>query len=197
MSEVAVVAPDGRRLSVGVRISVGAAQDLASTVESMQPLARSKGHEIRWLSPASYHVNLHYLGWAHTEIDSALRTTLADAARDAKPFEFSMKGLGAFPSTQKAKVLWAAVSRGKDELSALTERIETATTDLGFAAADKRRSPYVTFARTDKSIDASGLLLPFSDDNVRKTQVTRIALFDTSSNGDGLTTVAEWTLGAS
>ncbi len=53
----------GKRLFVGARISVAAANTLAGCAETLARRARDAGIDLRWVAPANYHVTVMYLGW--------------------------------------------------------------------------------------------------------------------------------------
>lgn len=173
------------RLFVGARISVGGAQDLQSTVESMQPMARAEEMKVRWLSPATYHLTLKFLGWCRPEIEATLIDVLAPAVAGCDPFRVELSGLGAFPSEKKARVLWAGVAAGAAELSELASRIDAATAELGFPPERRDYHPHVTFARLEPPADASGLILPFSEDRFRASRIDRVVLFQSVTRSSG------------
>ncbi|MBT8493473.1 MAG: RNA 2',3'-cyclic phosphodiesterase [Deltaproteobacteria bacterium] len=188
---------DARRLFLGVRISLGAIEDMVRTVESMQPVARSADLAVRWLAPESYHITLKFLGWTKKEVEPVLREAVGQAVAGSKPFDLTLKGLGAFPSPKKARVVWAGVDRGKDELVQLARSLDGAAAELGFEPEKRELVPHVTFGRLKNSSDTTGLLLPFSEDRFRKTRVNRVVLFEsvTHSKGAEYNSRAEWALG--
>ena len=186
-----------KRLFFGVRISLGAVQDLAALVESMQPLARAEKLDVRWLAPATYHITLKFLGWAKSEVVPAVRESFDGAFADVEPFGVTMRGVGAFASEKKARVLWAGIDRGTDELKELAERIDARAAELGFEREKRAFHPHVTFARLKNPANASALILPFSEDTFRKTKVDRVVLFEsvTKPKGAEYSALAEWRLG--
>src|SRR5690242_3040322 len=109
------------RLFVGVRISVATANALAACAETLARRARDAGIDVRWVSPANYHVTLKFLGWARASTIGAIRDGLgiavceaasALAARGGGRPAFRTVRLGAFASLDKANVVWAGVEDG-------------------------------------------------------------------------------------
>ena len=92
-------------------------------------------------------VNLHQ----KEEIKQAL---LAVPARHS-PFEMAAGGLGAFPSAERASVLWAGLE--SDELSRLAEDIASTLSAIGIRG-DKPFTPHITIARSKSPQDARALL---------------------------------------
>jgi len=193
-----VTETDGaKRLFIGAHVSLGAVEDIVGLVESMQPLARSESLKVRWLAPATYHITLKFLGWAKAEIVPALVDALDDAFVDLAAFTVSLRGVGAFPSEKKARVLWVGVDQGKSELAALAGRIETRMVELGFPAENRAFHPHVTIARLKDPANAETLVLPFSEDTFRKTKVEQVVLFEsiTGEKGAEYHALEAWPLG--
>jgi len=188
---------DAKRLFVGVNVSLGAVEDIAGLVESMQPLARSESLKVRWVAPASYHITLKFLGWAKAEIVPALVDALDDAFADLEPFTVTLRGVGAFPGEKKARVLWVGVDQGREQLSTLAARIEERMVELGFAAETREFHPHVTIARLKGSANAETLVLPFSEDTFRKSRIDEVVLFEsvTGPKGAEYQALAAWPLG--
>jgi 2'-5' RNA ligase len=92
--------------------------------------------------------------------------------------------------------LWAGIDRGKDELAKLARVIDEACAQLGFEPERRDYHPHVTFARMKSPGDASGLLLPFSEDTFRKSKVARVVLFEsvTEPKGAVYSSRVEWPL---
>jgi len=71
------VSEEGKRLFVGLRVSLATANALGRAVETLGRRARDGGLEVRWVPPAGYHVTLKFLGWT--------RATAIEAVADALP----------------------------------------------------------------------------------------------------------------
>jgi len=108
-------------------------------------------------NPEQAHVTMKFLGDVPT-VDEAAddEPTVADAkvagagavdTVDLSPFEVTVGGLGAFPSTEYISVVWAGVRDGAADLHELAAALETAATDRGFDDADNDFTPHVTLAR--------------------------------------------------
>ena len=73
----------GKRLFVGVRISVAAANTLAGCVETLARRAKDAGVDLRWVAPINYHVTLAFLGWTGVDAISSVCDAVAAAASSA------------------------------------------------------------------------------------------------------------------
>jgi 2'-5' RNA ligase len=80
-------------------------------------LARVAGEPPRvvWVTPASLHVTLRFLG---EQPDEALPGILeaVQTPFDLPPFEMTWRGMSAFPSTRRPRALWVGIDRGAKEL---------------------------------------------------------------------------------
>jgi 2'-5' RNA ligase len=81
-----------------------------------------------------------------TRID-AIVGALTEAGLDASSFEARIRGLGAFPSAGRPRVVWAGVTDGASEMIELARRVDVALAALGFAREERPFSPHVTVGR--------------------------------------------------
>ena len=77
----------------------------------------------------------------------AIVAALAPSGADLHPFEAQIRGLGAFPSVARPRVIWAGVLDGAPEMIELARRVDTALAALGFAREERPFSPHVTLGR--------------------------------------------------
>ena len=62
-------------------------------------------------------------------------------------FNCEIRGLGAFPNVRYARVVWAGIKKGADELRNIFEQFEPNLRQLGFKPDSKGFSPHLTLAR--------------------------------------------------
>ncbi|MBK7537417.1 MAG: RNA 2',3'-cyclic phosphodiesterase [Myxococcales bacterium] len=181
---------EGKRLFVGVRVSVGTANALADAVETLARRAGSAGHAVRWVPPTLYHVTLKFLGLTQPEAISALQDGLRAAVLGVAPFSFSVARLGAFPELGKARVIWAGVSSVDDALGKLARRVDDATSALGFAGAAGSAPAFVghvTLGRLREPVAISEVLLPLMEQMFSDTKVAGISLLESVLKSGTLT----------
>jgi 2'-5' RNA ligase len=186
--------PKALRLFVGVRISLATVRALDDAVQLMRRAERSG---LRWLAPASYHVTLKFLGWTRPEVEFALRDRMASALTGQRAFEVDAVGLGAFPSLQRARVLWAGLdAHGSARLADLASRIEQAAAELGFAPEDRPFHGHVTLARLKTPGDVRALLERCPEQAFRTSSIDSVVLFEShmKSTGSEYEEKARWPL---
>ena len=64
-----------------------------------------------------------------------------------EPFDFHIAGAGSFPPGGAARVLWAGITEGGEDLQALADAIDQACHKLGFPLEGRRFSSHITLAR--------------------------------------------------
>jgi 2'-5' RNA ligase len=172
------------RLFVGMPVSLETVDGLSGAAESLARRAQGAKVRVRWLAPATYHVTLKFLGACREEAVGAIAGALERAAAGVEPFRFTTSRLGAFPSTQKASVVWAGVEDG-GRLAALAARIEAEVEPLGFARESRRFHPHVTIGRLRDLADVAEVLLPMQEQSFSETRAGEIVLYESSTKPSG------------
>jgi 2'-5' RNA ligase len=173
-----------KRLFIGVRVSTQTANALAACAESLQRRSRDAGVDLTWVAPTNYHVTLKFLGWTREEAVPAIVDGLEGQLAGVSPFRFRTARLGAFPSLNKASVVWAGV----EDASALTDvakRADAVAVALGFAAEARPFHAHVTLARLGKTRAISDLVLPLSEQMFSDSRVDGVTLFESETKSSG------------
>jgi 2'-5' RNA ligase len=173
-----------RLLFVGTRVSVNAANALAGATDTLARRARDAGLEPRWVAPANYHVTVKYLGWTREEVVSAVGDVLARAVAGTQRFEQRVARLGAFPSLDKATVVWAGVA-DPAPLVALAAAVDAAMVALGFAAETRPFVPHVTLARLRVPAAVRDVVLPLSEQMFGSGSVEEVILYESETKPSG------------
>jgi 2'-5' RNA ligase len=180
-------APTGLRLFVGARVSMTTVDELIATTEMLARRATQAGLRIRWIAPASYHVTLKFIGWARSEATAAIGDALtrAVASLDAGPFAFRTARLGAFPSPQKASVVWAGIEDKSGGLARLAQAIDRELAEVGVPRDARAFHAHVTLGRLREPTDVSQVLLPFAEQVFSETRLTEAILFESRTKSSG------------
>ena len=105
------------------------------------------GNRVRWTRPENVHLTLKFLGDIREAVRGDLCTTLEEVCTEHAPFDVGLTGLGAFPSTRRARILWAGVGAGADALRSLAAELDTALAALDFDREERPYSPHLTLGR--------------------------------------------------
>ncbi|HEV2448853.1 MAG TPA: RNA 2',3'-cyclic phosphodiesterase [Thermoplasmata archaeon] len=93
------------------------------------------------------HLTLHFFGDLPEERAGAIPAALTSAAQEGAPFSIELRGIGAFPTRERPRVLWVGVGEGAEPLVALQGRIEAALAAVGLPGERRPFQPHVTLFR--------------------------------------------------
>jgi len=117
--------------------------------EASEPLGKQQG--VRLVMEENIHITLKFLGDVEQDdvgnIISALDGIRCDGITldgIPKPFKVSLEGLGAFPSLNNIRVVWAGCREGADGIVSLHETVETRLPQF---PKDRDFHPHATLAR--------------------------------------------------
>ncbi|MBK7078444.1 MAG: RNA 2',3'-cyclic phosphodiesterase [Myxococcales bacterium] len=176
---------DALKLFVAVPPAPAVAQTLAGAVETLARRARSQGLAVAWVPPVNYHCTLAFLGAARPEIATAVRAQLASVAAGARGCRWRATRLGAFPSLDRATVLWAGVEDASGELARLADATAAAMAELGFARDRRPYHPHVTLGRLREPAAVGELLLPLAEQVFGESRCDSAVLYNSVSTSNG------------
>ena len=174
---------DGKRLFFGVRVSLATANALAQCAEQLARRANDAKLDIRWAVPTSYHVTLKFLGWTRGDAIAAVRDTAEQALAGTQSFRFRTARLGAFPSLEKASVVWAGIE--PSPLGELADKLDRAMAGIGFAPEKRPFAAHVTLGRLRESRPVRDVVLPMSEQMFSDTRIEGVTLFESETKSSG------------
>ena len=146
-----------------------------AVADAIAPL-RERFPKARWAPPENQHVTLKFLGQTWPRLQTWVQERLEEAASASAPFDVRLDRLGAFPSANRARVVWAGLA---DEPPGTTATVAAAV-DLGLAkefTPEKRAfSAHLTVARSDPPLALSDADLAAPIEPV-SWRVDRVVLF--------------------
>ncbi|MHB9130494.1 MAG: RNA 2',3'-cyclic phosphodiesterase [Armatimonadota bacterium] len=145
----------------------------------VQAHLRGAGADVSWSRPEGMHLTLKFLGNVAEERIPAIGDALAEVAEHHTPFTVTVAGSGGFPTARRPRVVWAGISDGTTELTALAVDVETTLATLGFPPEERPFRPHLTLGRVKSPGGAdklAALLAEHADDQFGAMQVTEIIL---------------------
>lgn len=114
-------------------------------LSEVQNMLVNTGADLKLVTPQNIHVTMRFLG----NISSPMIDSIHEEMKQVSftPFEIELRGLGAFPSLRYARVVWAGIQKGGDELVKVFNQLEFRLRRLGFKPDPKGFSPHLTIAR--------------------------------------------------
>jgi len=117
----------------------------------------------RWASNLPFHATLAFLGDVRNRDLDNLCTLIAAGTASFEPLDVRLEGVGAFPTANRPRVLWAGLTAPNLEpLLGLREAVVKAVGQAGYRVDDPRFHPHVTLGRIKPGrggpCDLTGLL---------------------------------------
>lgn len=117
---------------------------LKKLIEARDQLVTT-GADLKPVEDENIHLTVRFIG----EIPAGLVRVLCDEISkvEFQRFQMHVKGLGAFPSPARPRVVWAGVAEGGDQLRRLHEIVESIARRLGIPPDREEFVPHITLAR--------------------------------------------------
>ena len=106
----------------------------------------------RPVPPENWHLTVRFLGNVGEVAGERLAAAL-DQADLGPAFVIALGGMGAFPRPARATVIWLALDKGRDRLTALNGLAEEAAQGAGLAPEDRPYAPHLTLSRIRPELD--------------------------------------------
>jgi len=132
------------RCFVAADLTPDAREDLGG----LQVRLRKAGVECRWVLPAALHLTLKFLGEVAPETFEALRNALTPPLGVGGPLQLAAAGVGAFPSPQRARVVWAGLTGDVATLARAALTLEARVEALGFPREARPFRAHLTLGRS-------------------------------------------------
>jgi 2'-5' RNA ligase len=138
--------PEGKplRLFIAVDVPERVKDALATTIE---PVGQSLPGA-RWTRPEGWHVTLKFLGSTRPQVVPDVEAAVRQAAGAARAFDTRLATVGAFPSANRARVLWAGLEDAGARFGTLVTHLDDLLSDV-VAPETRTFTPHLTLARID------------------------------------------------
>ncbi|MGQ9565349.1 MAG: RNA 2',3'-cyclic phosphodiesterase [Candidatus Bathyarchaeales archaeon] len=119
-------------------------QVLKKLADAQDVLAKT-GADLTLVKPQNIHITIRFLGDITLSMAEKIDKEMQTVA--FKPFDIEIKGVGAFPNLKYARVIWAGIQQGEEELKNIFNQLEPRLRILGFRPDPKGFSAHLTIAR--------------------------------------------------
>lgn len=127
-------------------VAVNLPPELRAAIHAAAAPLRADPFPVRWVDPDGIHVTLKFLGEVERERLDDVVATLERACVGAKAFPLEVGGFGAFPSADRARVVWVGCAPAPP-LELMQHGIERAFAELGFPVEGRPFRPHCTLGR--------------------------------------------------
>ena len=130
-------------------------EQVLSRLAAAQKLLVETGADLKLVEPQNIHVTIRFLG----DISLGIVDKVYEAMKNIEftPFSIELRGLGVFPSLNYARVVWAGMTDGVEQLKSIFTQLEPKIRALGFSADAYGFSPHLTIARVRSGVNKQRL----------------------------------------
>jgi 2'-5' RNA ligase len=135
------------RLFLAVDVPETAVLAVAAAIEQWRAVVPN----VRWVPPENWHITLKFLGATAADRVPWVEETVGGIVSSHRRVTLDVRGLGAFPSVERARVIWAGVDDPEDGLDAVVTDLETGLAPA-FRQEMRRFHPHLTVARSEPPV---------------------------------------------
>jgi 2'-5' RNA ligase len=162
--------------------------------EVMKRVMAMTGHfkgidrSVRWVKPENTHVTIHFFGEIEEHNIQRIAGTIADACSGIEPIPVELRGISAFPSLERARVIWYGV-HDDGRLDIVYRRVHEALkgTDIVEKLETRPYTPHLTAGRV------KGRMNPKLIEEIRRREksafgsftIRELILFKSTLTGSG------------
>ena len=129
-------------------IAVLLPDEVKQSLSALQDRLRSGSSvSAKWVDPGNIHLTLKFLGNISPGLVGRITSATETAAREIKPLNIQVKGLGAFPNANRVNIVWVGLVGDIERLALLQKRIDAQLSPLGFKSENRPFTPHLTIAR--------------------------------------------------
>ena len=110
-----------------------------------QSSLNATGANLKLVERENLHLTMKFLG----DVREGLLPEVAKVVSGTsfEPFRMVLRGVGVFPSLRRPRVVWAGITEGVEELTAIFRDMEPKLVELDFKPESRPFSPHITIAR--------------------------------------------------
>ena len=130
---------------------------------------------IRITATRNIHLTLHFFGQIAPKLAMAVMERVENRVSELQAFKLHIQGLGAFPASGRARVLWLGISQGEEGVRNIAHIVMDAVDAQGLQREHKPFKPHITIARAKKRpVDIQDLEMNL---NLSPCLMDRVVLF--------------------
>jgi 2'-5' RNA ligase len=118
----------------------------AGIARAAERIRREARVSASWVEPDNYHITLRFLGDIDPSSTVQLKGLATEVAGECGAFSIALREIGAFPSLDRARVLWVG-GKAPEGFRTLVESLNKSLADLGFPDEPKPVVAHATIAR--------------------------------------------------
>jgi len=169
-------------------IAVVVAPEAARELRAAQDRLKEADGGVKWVNADGFHLTLKFLGEVERERLEAVWEAARLAMAGCAAFEMRFRGVGAFPDANRARVIWADVAQGAQELAELAQRAEEACAAHGFPRENRPFRAHLTLGRVRQpgpNPGLAGVIRELAETELGRSPVDRVVLMKSELTRQG------------
>jgi len=154
--------------------------------------------DVRWVRVEGMHVTLKFLGGVDAARLEQVHTVLGAAINNQPVLLLRVRGLGAFPTLRRPRVLWVGLE--SDGLAELAAQVEEAVSRLRFEPEKRAFTPHATLGRVNGMRGwprVEELFKAHLSDDFGECIVDAVTIYRSTLRPDGAVYTPLWTIALS
>jgi 2'-5' RNA ligase len=161
-------------------------QVLDAVEQVVAPVRPAAPPRVNWTRRAQWHLTLQFLGRVTGHHLDDLFDSLRAVLHREWPVTLALGGAGAFPSAERASVVWIGLDEGEQELAQLAVAVARATEPFGFETDHRDFTPHLTVARSPRARSLANLVAALGDGPVGpRWDATELVLMESGTRASG------------
>jgi len=128
-------------------ISIELSDEIKDILDRIQSHLKYAGADVKWIEKDNIHLTLKFLGEIDDNKCEKVKSALDEIAKSTKPFEISLKNIGAFPKIEFPRVIWVGLDKGAKESTELASKVDEVLSKLGFDKEVRAFAAHLTIGR--------------------------------------------------
>ncbi|MFH0763824.1 MAG: RNA 2',3'-cyclic phosphodiesterase [Candidatus Omnitrophota bacterium] len=128
-------------------IAIELSDEIKDTLAQIQSHLKYAGADVKWVEKDNIHLTLKFLGEIDEKKCEKVKAVLDEIAKSVKPFEISIKDIGAFPKMEFPRVIWVGLDKGAKESTELAAKVDESLSKLGFDRGTRPFAAHLTVGR--------------------------------------------------
>uniref|UniRef100_A0A7J3ZIU9 RNA 2',3'-cyclic phosphodiesterase n=1 Tax=Fervidicoccus fontis TaxID=683846 RepID=A0A7J3ZIU9_9CREN len=141
------------RLFVAIDIE---SPQLIAAIRALKDVVQATGVPQKPVEDENLHLTLAFIGEVEDDDVERIREALKKIEHNV--FNIHLKGLGAFPTVNRPRVVWIGVEEGRESLHELHSKVAKALSTARVNLRDSRFEPHLTITRIKGSKNLSNLV---------------------------------------
>lgn len=139
-------------------IAVDPSTEVSGAISDLIGRLEGETRGFRWVRSEGLHLTLRFLGEVDPSVLDTVGERLEKIAANLPPARLQAKGVGFFPSAERARVVWVGLEGETDRLVSLQSAVEQVLEGLPVHREERRAfTPHLTIARVKDFRTATGV----------------------------------------